>query len=626
VRSLRWVAIGASLLTVGALAMGWYVRSRRAADPLAKASAAYAKGEWSTAAELARSALIERKDDPAALRLLARSSVRLGRDDLAVAIYTRRLDDKVIETPDYFLLGLAQERQGHAEAAARAWKKVVDASHVDPGSLEELARLHLRSRRLEEAVEAALLLSRQPGREARGWMILGTIKAAIQDVPGASESFVRAIRRDPSELDQSREPKQLRKLIARTFLRAGLADQARPLLQTIMAGGPDREAAWLLSRAYLQLGDNDSARAALAQAGSYRADNPLEPEPSPYLGEARCEKCHPAVFRDSLASRHTQTYYRGEQLARLPLPDGPLFDPDDREVTHTITRRGGTIHQQTRVGGRIFDAVVDYAFGTIDRYVTMLARDSGGTYRICRLSYFDTPAGRGWDRSVLDFTHPIPSRPEDFQGEAIGVRDGVARCFYCHLTNPRAGPEELGPETADRAIGCERCHGPGVNHAAALKAKLIDMAIVNPATATPAAVTTRQCNDCHILDPSYRTADLNRPGWVRSQGVGWTASRCNTESGGAFGCVTCHNPHKPARATPTAEYESKCLKCHASAPEPASGDESGSPERAGSGARSHTCPVNPSTGCITCHMPRVKIEALHTGVSDHYIRVPRHGR
>ena len=67
-------------------------------------------------------------------------------------------------------------------------------------------------------------------------------------------------------------------------------------------------------------------------------------------GEARCEKCHAAIFRDSLASRHTQTYFRGDQLDAIPLPDGPLPDPDDPQVTHTFQRRDGVLHEETRVG------------------------------------------------------------------------------------------------------------------------------------------------------------------------------------------------------------------------------------------------------------------------------------
>jgi tetratricopeptide (TPR) repeat protein len=620
VRSLRWVAIGASLLAVGALAMGWYARSRRAADPMARASAAYAKGDWSAAAELARTALSTRRDDPAALRLLARSSVRLGRDDVAAAIYARRLDGQELDSQDHFLLGLAHERMGHADAAAREWQKVVDAARPDPLALEELARLQLQRRRLDEAVLAAELLSRQPGREARGLMIKGTIKAAIQDVHGAAESFRNAIRLDHGELDQAKDPKRLRKLAARTFLRAGLPAEARPLLQSITATAPDQEAAWLLSRVFLQQGEKVSARAALAQAGSYRALNPLEPESSPFLGEAQCEKCHPQIFRDSLASRHTQTYYRGKDLDRIPIPDRPLTDPDDPDVTQRFHRRNGLLTAETRIGSLVFDAVVDYAFGTVDRYLTMVSRDAHGGYRIARMSYYSTAEGKGWDRSVLDRIQPARAEREEFQGDLIGVRDGLARCLYCHVTNPRAGREELGPETADRAIGCERCHGPGGNHAAALNADVADMAIVNPAAASPSAVTSRICNDCHILDQRFRESDPERPGWVRSAGVGWTMSRCNTESGGAFGCVTCHNPHKPARATSTTEYDAKCLKCHALALSPATRGEPGP------GVRARSCPVNPARDCIKCHMPRVKIEGLHTDVADHYIRVDRHGR
>ena len=140
----------------------------------------------------------------------------------------------------------------------------------------------------------------------------------------------------------------------------------------------------------------------MKQAGSYRAANPLEAEPGPYVGEARCEKCHAAIFRDSLASRHTQTYYRGTQLDAIPLPDRPLPDPDDPEVTHTFQKRDGVLREETRVGREVFDAVIEYAFGTSDRYLTTVSRDASGGYHIARLSYYQTPEGKGWDRSTLD--------------------------------------------------------------------------------------------------------------------------------------------------------------------------------------------------------------------------------
>jgi hypothetical protein len=379
----------------------------------------------------------------------------------------------------------------------------------------------------------------------------------------------------------------------------------------------------LESRVYLQKGDKAAALSALEQSGAYRARNPLEPEPAGFVGEARCEKCHAAIFRDSLASRHTQSYYRGPQLERLPLPDGPVPDPDDPEVIHTIRRRDGALTEETRVGREVLDAVIEYAFGTADRYLTFVSRDAGGGYHISRLSHYDTPAGKGWDRSILDQSHPTRGRAKGFQGSAIGVREGLAKCLYCHVTNPRTGHESLGPETADRAIGCERCHGPGGHHLAALQSGFPDLAIVNPARAAPDAVTNKLCNDCHILGKRFPDTDPEDPGWLRSQGVGWALSRCNTESGGAFGCVTCHDPHKSARATSTAGYESQCLTCHAPTAASPSSEQPVYTARASAGGPTRSCPVNPSNGCIACHMPRVRVESLHLDLTDHYIRVRR---
>ena len=65
--------------------------------------------------------------DPAALRFLARSSVRLGHDDTAIGIYTRRLAENAIEPEDLVLWGVAQNRRGLGEPALvnwnRAWKR-----------------------------------------------------------------------------------------------------------------------------------------------------------------------------------------------------------------------------------------------------------------------------------------------------------------------------------------------------------------------------------------------------------------------------------------------------------------------------------------------------------------------
>jgi predicted CXXCH cytochrome family protein len=585
----RWIAIGATLSIVAVAALvAWRSGALRGLTDLAsRAGDAYHKGQWAAAEREAREVLKVHPDEPSALRVLARSSARLGRDDAAIALYSLQFGPGMMEAEDYILLGLALQRRGRPDAATRAWEKAIHADPIPPRSLEELARILIQFRRREEAAQVAERLARQPGWEARGEMLLGTIRAGFDDVAGAAESFRLALERDPKELDNSADPVGLGKLVARTFLRVGRAAEARAYLQAILSRMHEPESWWLLSRAYLQEGDRDRAREALARSGTYRSDHPMEAEPSPYVGEARCESCHARIFRDSLASRHTRSYYRGDQLNDLPRPERPLPDPDDPNVTHAYRLSDGSLREETRVGSG---------------YLTMVGRDARGNYRIARLSYYDTADGRGWDRSALDKIHP--ARGDDSQGEAIGVRDGVAKCLYFHATNPRSGRGPTGPEASDRAIGCERCHGPGGHHLAAVAAGLPDMAIANPATAGAQLVTATQCNDCHILRRDFREDVLADASRVRSQGVGWTFSRCNTESGGTFGCVTCHDPHKPSRSTTTARYEAKCLSCHSSP-----------------GPSKRSCPINPSKDCLGCHMPRIRIDPLHLSLTDHYIRV-----
>ncbi len=133
-------------------------------------------------------------------------------------------------------------------------------------------------------------------------------------------------------------------------------------------------------------------------------------------------------------------------------------------------------------------------------------------------------------------------------------------------------------------------------------------------------MTSQQCNDCHILQKKF-DEDPENPGWVRSQGIGWTRSRCNTESSGTFGCVTCHNPHQTATATTSADYEKRCLKCHAVTGQSVDKTKPALSPRPGADAAFRPCPVNPSSGCLTCHMPKVRIELLHGELTDHFIRV-----
>ena len=116
--------------------------------------------------------------------------------------------------------------------------------------------------------------------------------------------------------------------------------------------------------------------------------------------------------------------------------------------------------------------------------------------------------------------------------------------------------------------------------------------------------------------------DMDDPAWVRSQGVGWIFSRCNTESGGSFGCATCHDPHKSARADHDLPVRGEMPLVPSRRPESIGHDRGAWDDRRAPVA-SRPCPVNPAEGCVRCHMPPVRIDSLHLYLSDHDIRIHR---
>jgi hypothetical protein len=379
-----------------------------------------------------------------------------------------------------------------------------------------------------------------------------------------------------------------------------------------------REAHWLLSRAFLQEGRIEDASAALKQAGTERVGGPLAPEPSPFVGAARCAECHSGISRTYQRTRHARTFHRGPAFRNLPLPDGPLAAPDDPKVSLSFLRDGPRLQVETRTDKEVFRSVVEYAFGTPERYLTMIARGEDGTYRGVRLSYYHTATCSGWCRTAGDVgTSSDPN--EIARGRPIDVRDGVVRCLHCHVTRPREfrnpPPDVAGSEATDSAIGCERCHGPGGNHLAAVASQFPDPAIaIVRAAPAQAALTNLQCSECHTVD--IHSAIVNAPDdphFVRSPGMTLTFSRCFTEGGGNLSCLTCHDPHGEAERS-SSYYESKCLACH-------SAGNSGADN--GLSVRGRACKVNLAGHCVHCHMPKVPVPELHASLTDHFIRVHR---
>jgi tetratricopeptide (TPR) repeat protein len=585
------------LLITSGLWGGWSLLKDRS---LTRAIHAYEKGAWQAAATEAREILKAEPGRRNALTLLARAEARLGRDQFARSIYGQ-LDPRELLAEDYFLVGRGLIAEGQFEAGRYGLDRALALDPMHPEVLLELARQDRRFDRLAEAGEAAARLATLPHWKPRGLVLLGLVRLEQDDPASAALAFRSALSHDPSLTGVAEgSPDEVRKWLAQCLLRAGRPIDARTLLDVILAARPgDAQASWLLSRAALQQHDRASATAALDHAGDYRADRPEEFEYAPYVGIARCAECHPSNFRAQRKSHHAQTFRVSGELGDVPLPDRPRADPADPEVIHTIAREGRDVTFRTHTQKGDLRAVVEYAFGSGDRAITLVGRDSNRSWCELRLSYYGSI--RGWDRTPAHRVRPESSH--EFLG-LVQNDDALRRCLGCHTTYSRVGPG--GPVvSSERGFSCERCHGPAGNHLDAVALRFPDPAIGRPRLAS-AKQLNALCGQCHSAVGRGITAD--NPELARFQASALPLSRCVTaDRKPMMSCLTCHDPHRDAETAP-GFYEAKCLNCHAARSDP---DDS----------RTVVCPVNASRGCVTCHMPRVQTSVPNTTFTDHFIRV-----
>lgn len=590
--------IGAIVILVLALGGGgaaWYALR----DPLRTGRQAYARGDWELAFKEARGLL---DSDREALRLAARSAVRLGRDELA-RIYYRKLGDADSAAEDEYLLATLARRQGKDVVALGLLEQ---ALAKDPDHAEALARAIELERGFHfytKATPRARRLAGIAGWEARGSWALGELLERQFEPNAAARSLEDALRLDSTGRSLGVERLAALKLASRAYLRGNQPNDAIRVLDHAKELKNDGEVQWLISRAYLQLGIIELAQLAFELSGDYEDLHPLEPDPAPYVGAARCAECHATIHAAQQRSPHARTFKKGPILAKESIPERAITDPGDPGITHKIERDG----ERLRVGAESKDGVarafVQYAMGSGTHATTWVVREESGPAHEYRLTRF---AGEiGWDLTPL---HPkLPPDPAERLGP-IQSEDSVHNCLGCHSTTFRAARDGTGPEAADHGIGCERCHGPGGNHVVAVAAeeKFSSWAIARPTMAS-GEDRTMLCVKCHQA-PGFAAPGENT--FVRFQWPALGLSRCYTQSDGGLDCVSCHDPH--AQREPTAaEREATCLSCHA---QPA-GDQP--PKRR---ARKN-CKVNPERDCLRCHMPTISNVLPHIPFTDHYIRV-----
>jgi DNA-directed RNA polymerase subunit RPC12/RpoP len=171
----------------------------------------------------------------------------------------------------------------------------------------------------------------------------------------------------------------------------------------------------------------------------------------------------------------------------------------------------------------------------------------------------------------------------------------IYRCFNCHATNVKPGPDL---SVMQPGITCERCHQGSEEHSRSPgKMRTVTASLT-------AMESVRFCGQCHRTpspDSQSQAPEIDDPMSIRFQPIGFTASNCFKKSK-AFSCISCHNPHENAQKS--AEfYTAKCLSCHADS----------------SQAQVRLCKRVNKTNCLPCHMPK-RSPAEFLSFTDHRIR------
>ncbi|MBT6153057.1 MAG: C cytochrome precursor [Planctomycetaceae bacterium] len=321
-----------------------------------------------------------------------------------------------------------------------------------------------------------------------------------------------------------------------------------------------------------------------------------------FVGSSNCEECHAEQFQNYLQSGHARTFWSTRDFPLREQFDGLTFEDRERGKTfqYRANESGVDVSVPGVFGGDRFP--LQFAFGSGEHAMTLMALtpDGSGTpvgieHRVTWFSGMDraalTPGQLG-----LKVQHEIEHFGRVIRGETL------ERCFGCHTTSCSIQDDTLVDLIPN--VGCESCHSGGASHATLM---------ADDPTATNAGFESRSwrtdkqisiCAECHRGVNNIKPSQIRRDNAkiVRYQPVGLVQSKCYVKSQRLL-CSTCHDPHQHAAKRSTRDYEQKCLQCH-------SADVS----------QAVQCSVSPSTGCISCHMPRVEI---HPTISfhDHWIRI-----
>jgi FimV-like protein len=372
-------------------------------------------------------------------------------------------------------------------------------------------------------------------------------------------------------------------------------------------------------------------------------------EKSGYAAPETCVGCHRDIWETYRRTGMARSFYRPSptntpaNMVDASLSSNTYYHkPSDSFFS--IIQRDGQFYQrryQIDFAGRqvnVMEKQIDYVMGSGNHARTYLSRTARNMLIELPLGWYAEGGGYwamnpGYDRVDHDgFRRPISYD-----------------CMFCHNGYPEIPEghdqpfaEPIYAGSLPEGIDCQRCHGPGRNHAqlartAGAKPQAIRNSIVNPSRLST-QLQMEACMVCHLETTSFplpnaiqryeRGPFSYKPGEPMSAfilnfdhvaGKGrddkfeivnavyrLRRSACFLKSDGKLLCTTCHNPHDIPRGQESARhYSTVCRQCHTGTFD----------QQIATGKHPR------SADCIGCHMPKRRTEdVVHVAATDHYIQ------